>query len=60
MSKYGSWDFALGLIKVDDLKPSDDVLELIEKEKDGKITTSDMIQILKDKYTKIRKREINE
>ena len=33
------WDYALGLIKVDGLEPSAEFLELVEKEKEGKMTT---------------------
>ena len=30
-NKVEAWDFALGLIKTDDLNPSHDFLELVEK-----------------------------
>jgi len=33
MEKSKAWDFALGLIKVDNLKVSEEFLELVEKEK---------------------------
>lgn len=33
MENKNSWDYALGLIKVDGLKPSKEYLKLIEKEK---------------------------
>ena len=50
VSSETAWNFALGLIKVDGLKPSDELLELIEREKRGEITTEDMRKILRKKY----------
>ena len=44
------WDYALGLIKVDGLEPSAEFLELVEKEKEGKMTTEDIRRILDPKY----------
>ena len=44
------WDYALGLIKVDGLEPSAEFLELVEKEKEGKMTTEDIRSILVLKY----------
>ena len=44
------WDYALGLIKVDGLEPSAEFLELVEKEKEGKMTTEDIRRILDQKY----------
>ena len=44
------WDYALGLIKVDGLGPSAEFLELVEKEKEGKMTTEDIRRILDQKY----------
>ena len=49
-SKAESWDYALGIIKVDGLTPSDEFLELVEKEKNGTITTADMKKVLDKKY----------
>ena len=49
-SKKESWDYALGIIQVDGLTPSDDFLELVEKEKNGSITTADMKEVLDKKY----------
>lgn len=50
VSSETAWNFAIGLIKVDGLKPSKELLELIEKEKRGEITTADMRKILRQKY----------
>ena len=48
--KDEAWDFALGLIKVDDLFPFHDFLELVEKEKQGDINTADIKLYLDSKY----------
>ena len=50
MNKSEAWDYALGLIKVDGLKPSKDFLELVEKEKIGEITDQDILKYLDKKY----------
>jgi len=50
MNSTQAWNFALGLIKIDDLEPSHEFLELVEKEKRGEITTEDMKEILDRKY----------
>lgn len=44
------WDYALGMIKVDGLEPSEEFMRLIEREKRGEITTEDMREILDRKY----------
>lgn len=44
------WDYALGMIKVDGLEPSKEFKDMIEKEKNGELTTSDMIKVLDKKY----------
>ncbi|HZK56154.1 MAG TPA: antitoxin VbhA family protein [Desulfosporosinus sp.] len=48
--KDKAWDYALGIIKVDGLEPSPEFLELVEKEKRGEITTSDIIKTLNERY----------
>lgn len=35
MTKEQAWDYAIGMLKVDGLEPSEDMLEMIEKEKRG-------------------------
>ncbi len=53
MEKSKAWDFALGLIKVDGLEPSEEFLELVEKEKKGEITGQDIKNYLDRKYKKL-------
>jgi hypothetical protein len=48
--KTKSWDYALGMIKVDGLTPSKDFLKLVEQEKNGTITTADIKRTLDKKY----------
>ena len=50
IKKSDNWDFALGLIKIDGLSPSDEMLELIEREKRGLITTEDIRKAIIEKY----------
>lgn len=51
MTKRGAWNYAIGLIKVDGLEPTEDFKKLIEKEIKGEITTADLKQYLDKKYT---------
>ena len=50
MTNAQKWDYSLGLIQIDGLTPSDEFLELIEKEKRGEITTGEMKKALDSKY----------
>lgn len=50
MDKAKAWDYALGIIKVDGLEPSEEFLELVEKEKKGEITDQDIKNHLDKKY----------
>ena len=50
MTNTQKWDYSLGLIQIDGLTPSDEFLELIEKEKRGDITTAEMKEALDSKY----------
>ncbi len=50
MTKTKAWNVALGMIKVDGLRPSKESLDLVEKEIKGEITTEDMKAILDKKY----------
>jgi len=50
MTSTQKWDYAIGLIQIDGLTPSDDFLALVEKEKNGEITTEDMKKALDSKY----------
>ena len=37
-----AWDYALGMIKVDGLEPSEEMMEMIEKSKKGQITAEEI------------------
>ncbi len=50
--KKKAWDFALGLVKIDDLKPSPEFLELVNRHVNGKITDGDILNWLNKKYSK--------
>jgi len=51
MTNEKAWDYAIGIVQIDGIKPSDDFLELVEKEKRGEITGDDIRRILVKKYT---------
>lgn len=51
MTNEQAWDYAIGVVQTDGVKPSDDFLELVEKEKRGEITGDDIRRILCEKYT---------
>jgi len=51
MTNEKAWDYAIGVVQVDGIKPSDDFLELVEKEKKGEMTGEDIRRVLKRKYT---------
>lgn len=44
------WDYAIGMIKVDGLEPTEDMKRLIEKEKKGEISMEEMHKALDRKY----------
>lgn len=48
--KEKAWNYALGMIQVDGLKPSKEFLELVEKEKKGEITVQEIEAILDKEY----------
>ncbi len=50
MTNEKAWDYAIGIVQIDGIKPSDDFLELVEKEKNGEITSDDIRNILYKKY----------
>ena len=45
-----AWDYALGMIKVDGLEPSQEMKELIEREKRGEITMEGIRAELDKRY----------
>lgn len=51
MNKEEAWDYAIGIVQVDGIKPSDDFLDLVEKEKRGEMTSEDIRRVLVKKYT---------
>ena len=51
MTKEKAWDYAIGIVQVEGIKPSDDFLELVEKEKSGLLTSDDIQRVLMKKYT---------
>lgn len=50
MTNSEAWDYAIGLIKVDGLEPTDEFKEYIKKEKKGEITMEDAKKFLDKKY----------
>lgn len=50
MTAAKAWDYAIGLIRVDGLEPSEDFKEYIRLEKEGKATTQDLKRYLDRKY----------
>ena len=51
MTNKKAWDYAIGVVQLDGIKPSDDFLKLVEKEKKGQITGEDIRRVLQKKYT---------
>ena len=50
MTNTQAWDYAIGMIKVDGLEPTEDFKEYIEKEKKGEVTMADAKKFLDKKY----------
>ena len=50
MTDTQAWDYAIGMIKVDGLKPTDEFMQFIEKEKRGEVTMEDLKRFLDNKY----------
>jgi len=50
ISNETAWNYALGMIEVDGLTPSEEMLEMIEMEKRGEITDDEIIERLDKKY----------
>ena len=48
--KRSTWEFAFGLIKIDGLEPTDFLKELAEMEIEGKITNTEILELLIKKY----------
>ncbi len=58
MTNTQAWDYAVGMIKVDGLEPTEDFKEYIEKEKLGEVTMDDIKQYLDKKY-KVKAEVVN-
>lgn len=50
MTVKAAWDYAIGMIKVDGLEPTEDFKKYIELEKNGQATTEDLKKYLDKKY----------
>lgn len=50
MGNAEAWDYAIGMIKVDGLEPTEDFKKYIEKEKNGEATMEDVKKFLDKKY----------
>ena len=50
MTVDAAWDYAIGMIKVDGLEPTEDFKKYIELEKNGQATTKDLKKYLDKKY----------
>ena len=50
MNNSEAWDYAIGMIRVDGLEPTDDFKKYIEKEKRGEVTMEDAKKYLDKKY----------
>lgn len=58
MNNEEAWKYAIGIVQIDGIKPSDDFLRLVEKEKKGEITGDDIRKVLYNKY-KVKEEEYN-
>lgn len=50
MTNIQAWNYAIGMIKVDGLEPTEEFKEYIEKEKRGEVTMADIKQYLDKRY----------
>ena len=50
MKNAEAWNYAIGMIKVDGLEPTEDFKKYIEKEKSGEATMEDVKKFLDKKY----------
>ncbi|MCM1187546.1 MAG: antitoxin VbhA family protein [Lachnoclostridium sp.] len=48
--KDEAWNYALAMIKMDGLEPSEELLDLADREKLGEVTTDDVLAQLDKKY----------
>lgn len=50
MTNAQAWNYAVGMIKVDGLEPTEEFKAYIEKEKRGEVNMQDIKQYLEQKY----------
>lgn len=50
MTNKQAWDYAIGIVQLDGIKPSDDFMALVEREKRNELTGEDIRQALYKKY----------
>lgn len=50
MTNSQAWNYAIGMIKVDGLEPTEDFKKYIEKERNGEVTMEDAKRLLDKKY----------
>ena len=50
MTSAQAWNYAIGMIKVDGLEPTQEFKQYIEKEKNGEATMDDLKLFLDKKY----------
>lgn len=48
--KRAAWDYAIGMMQIDGVKPDNEYLELVEKEINGEITLDEMKLIILRQY----------
>ena len=58
MTNTPAWNYAVGMIRVDGLEPTEELKEYIEKEKRGEVTMDDIKQYLDKKY-KVKEDAVN-
>ncbi len=58
MTNAQAWNYAVGMIKVDGLEPTQEFKDYIEKEKRGEVTMADIKQYLDKKY-KVKGEPVN-
>ena len=56
MDNAKAWEYAIGIVQLDGIKPSDDFMELVEKEKKGEIKGEDIRKVLCKKYKVVERK----
>lgn len=50
MTNAEAWNYAIGMIRMDGLEPTEEFKQCIEKEKRGEVTMEDLKKFLDEKY----------